>query len=224
MPFPAPILKGCNKEGKSNWISGEHACVEEFIQELKGLYTWDKKQTELSPPRFISTGLLFSDFNLKKFLGSNKLQNFNFKMFTSCLKQISVLRMQTSYFLIFSLQPSVNCSYLCLTYYLSICISLFLSLSLSLSLHLISYFKEVSEKWKFLSSVRICDPMDCSPWSSPSQNTGVGSLSLLQGIFPTQGSNPGFPHCRWILYQLSHKGSPFQGNWRLEWDALGSIV
>ena len=36
----------------------------------------------------------------------------------------------------------------------------------------------------------------------------MGSLSLLQGIFPTQGSNPGFPHCRWILYQLSHKGSP----------------
>ena len=40
------------------------------------------------------------------------------------------------------------------------------------------------------------------------QNTGVGSLSLLQGIFPTQGSNPGLLHCRWILYQLSHKGSP----------------
>ena len=47
-----------------------------------------------------------------------------------------------------------------------------------------------------------------SPWTSPGQNTGVGSLSLLQGIFPTQGSNPDPPHCRWILYQLSHKGSP----------------
>ena len=47
-----------------------------------------------------------------------------------------------------------------------------------------------------------------SPWHSPGQNTGVGSLSLLQGIFPTQGLNPGLPHCRWILYQLSHKGSP----------------
>ena len=47
-----------------------------------------------------------------------------------------------------------------------------------------------------------------SPWNSAGQNTGVGSLSLLQGIFPTQGSNPGLPHCRWILYQLSHKGSP----------------
>jgi len=36
----------------------------------------------------------------------------------------------------------------------------------------------------------------------------VGSLSLLQGIFPTQESNPGLPHCRWILYQLSYQGSP----------------
>ena len=47
-----------------------------------------------------------------------------------------------------------------------------------------------------------------SPWNSPVQNTGVGSLSLLQGIFPTQGSNTGLPHCRRILYQLSHQGSP----------------
>ena len=47
-----------------------------------------------------------------------------------------------------------------------------------------------------------------SPWNSPGQNTGMGSLSLLQGIFPTQGSNPGLSHCRRILYQLSHKGSP----------------
>ena len=47
-----------------------------------------------------------------------------------------------------------------------------------------------------------------SSWTSPGQSTGVGSLSLLQGIFPTQGSNPGLPHCRWIFYQLSHKRSP----------------
>ena len=46
-----------------------------------------------------------------------------------------------------------------------------------------------------------------SPWNSPGQNPGVGSLSLLQGIFPTQGLNPGLPHCRRILYQLSHQGS-----------------
>ena len=47
-----------------------------------------------------------------------------------------------------------------------------------------------------------------NPWNSPGQNTGAGSLSLFQEIFPTQGSNPGLPHCRRILYQLSHKGSP----------------
>ena len=39
-----------------------------------------------------------------------------------------------------------------------------------------------------------------SPWNSPGQNIGVGSLSFLQAIFPTQGSNPGLPNCRWILY------------------------
>jgi len=47
-----------------------------------------------------------------------------------------------------------------------------------------------------------------SPWNSPGWNTGLVSLSLLQAIFLTQGSNPGLPHCRWILHQLSHKGSP----------------
>ena len=46
-----------------------------------------------------------------------------------------------------------------------------------------------------------------SPWNLPGQNTGVGSLSFLQRIFPTQGLNPGLLHCRWILYQLSHQGS-----------------
>ena len=46
-----------------------------------------------------------------------------------------------------------------------------------------------------------------SPWNCPGQNTEVGSLSLLQGIFSTQGSNPGLPHCRQILYQLNHSGS-----------------
>ena len=47
-----------------------------------------------------------------------------------------------------------------------------------------------------------------SPWNSPGQNTGVGSLSLLQGIFPTWDLNPGLLYCRQTLYQLSHKGSP----------------
>ena len=47
-----------------------------------------------------------------------------------------------------------------------------------------------------------------SPWNSPGQNTGIGSCFLLPGIFPTQGSNRGLPHCRRILYQLNHEGGP----------------
>ena len=43
------------------------------------------------------------------------------------------------------------------------------------------------------------------PWNFRGKNTGVGSCSLLQGIFPTQGSNPCLLHCRWILYQLSYQ-------------------
>ena len=54
----------------------------------------------------------------------------------------------------------------------------------------------------------LCDPMDYNPWNSPGQNAGVGSSFLLQGIFPTRGSSQGLQHCRWILYQLSHLGSP----------------
>ena len=50
-----------------------------------------------------------------------------------------------------------------------------------------------------------------SPRNSLGQNIGVGSLSLLQGIFPTQALNPDLLHCRQILYQLSHKGSPGYG-------------
>ena len=56
----------------------------------------------------------------------------------------------------------------------------------------------------------LCDPMDCSPpgsfvhGDSPGKNTGVGCHALLQGIFPTSSI-----FCRWILYRLSHKGSPY---------------
>ena len=55
-----------------------------------------------------------------------------------------------------------------------------------------------------------CDPMEGSPLSmnSPGKNTGAGGHSLLQGIFPTQESNLGLPHCRQILYHRSHQGSP----------------
>ena len=52
-----------------------------------------------------------------------------------------------------------------------------------------------------------------SRWNSPGQNTGVGSLSLLQGIFPAQRPNPFLPYCRQILYQLSHKGIPNCVTW-----------
>ena len=65
------------------------------------------------------------------------------------------------------------------------------------------------------SCPNFCNPMDCSPpgssvhGDSPGKNTGVGCHAHLQGIFPTQGSNPGLPHCKSILYHLSHQGSPF---------------
>ena len=46
------------------------------------------------------------------------------------------------------------------------------------------------------------------PWDSSGKITGIGCHTLLQGIFPTQGSNPAFPHCRRILYRLSPQESP----------------
>ena len=58
------------------------------------------------------------------------------------------------------------------------------------------------------SCLTLCDPMDC-PWNSPGHSTGVGSLSLLQGIFQAQESNLGLPHCKQILSQLSYKGSQY---------------
>ena len=60
----------------------------------------------------------------------------------------------------------------------------------------------------------LCNPMDCSPpgssvhGDSPGKKTGVGCCALLRGIFPTQGLNPGPPHCRGILHHLSYQGSP----------------
>ena len=61
--------------------------------------------------------------------------------------------------------------------------------------------------WTILSDTSD-NPMDYSPWSSPGQNAGLGSLALLQQIFPTQELNWGLLHRRWILYQLSYEGSP----------------
>ena len=77
----------------------------------------------------------------------------------------------------------------------------------ALGLHLCWDLSEVKWKWKSLSCVRLFATPYCL-WTSPGQNTGVGSLSLLKGIFLTQGPNPRLPHCRRILYQLNHKGSP----------------
>jgi len=69
--------------------------------------------------------------------------------------------------------------------------------------YLSSYGKEVKVK-----VTQLC-PTLC-PWNSPGQNAGMGSCSLLQGIFPTQGSNPGLLHCRWIIYHLSHQEGPME--------------
>ena len=74
------------------------------------------------------------------------------------------------------------------------------------------------------SCLTLCNPMDCSPpgfsvhGDSPGQYTGVGSHALFQGIFLTQGLNPGLLHCRRVLYHLSHQGSPRT----LEWAAYPS--
>ena len=81
----------------------------------------------------------------------------------------------------------------------------------------------VLSKWKVKaaqSCATLCNTMDGTrllcPWDSPGKNTRVGCYSLFQGIFPTQGLNPGFLHCRQILYHLSHQGSPYspqEGSW-----------
>ena len=73
---------------------------------------------------------------------------------------------------------------------------------------------ETEVKGKFAQSCQTLHPHGLwparllCPWNSPSKNTGVNSCSILQGIFPTQGSNSGLLHCRQILYHLSHQGKP----------------
>ena len=76
---------------------------------------------------------------------------------------------------------------------------------------IISFMVGITVKWKSLSRIWLFATswtLLYSPWNSLGWNTEVGNLSLLQEILPTQGSNPGLLHCRWIRYQLSHKGSP----------------
>ena len=65
---------------------------------------------------------------------------------------------------------------------------------------------EERKKVKLLSRVRLFETRLLHPWDSPGKNTGVGCHSLLQGIFPTQGSNPGLPHCGQMFYPLSYQG------------------
>ena len=76
--------------------------------------------------------------------------------------------------------------------------------------------------WVTQSCPTLCDPMDCRPpgtsvhADSPGKSTGAGCHALLQGIFPTQGLNPGLLNSWWILYHLSHQQSPRI----LEWAAF----
>ena len=88
-----------------------------------------------------------------------------------------------------------------------------------------SYYLKPPKMWYFVrialgtvgsvtqSCLTLCDPMNCSPpgssvhGDSPGKNTRVGCHFFLQGIFPTQGWNPGLPHRRQILYHLSHQGN-----------------
>ena len=70
----------------------------------------------------------------------------------------------------------------------------------------------LQKKWKSLSHVLLfATPWTYSPWNS--LLTGVGRLSLLLEIFPTQRLNPGLPHCRKIIYQMSHKRIPRLLEW-----------
>ena len=89
------------------------------------------------------------------------------------------------------------------------------------------HYLSLSESEVAQSSPTLCDPMDCSlPGSSiqgifPGNSTGFSFYFLLQGIFPTQGLNPGLLHCRQTLYHLSHQGRPnglSKCKWKQQWD------
>ena len=68
----------------------------------------------------------------------------------------------------------------------------------------------VTKNWTGLKRLDCSPPDSSDQGDSPSKSTRVGCHALLWGIFPTQGSNRGLLHCRWILYQLSYQGSPRQ--------------
>ena len=98
---------------------------------------------------------------------------------------------------------------MCCSCKMSLCLTTGLG---SKALHLIPFWmsEDRADGWSESHSV-LSDSLRphglYSPWNSPGQNTGLGNRSLLQGIFPTKGLNPGLPHCRWILYQLSYQKS-----------------
>ena len=71
---------------------------------------------------------------------------------------------------------------------------------------LLSFFRPWVSQSRSVMSDSLWSHALYTPWNSLGQNTGVGSLSLLQGIFPAQELNPGLPNCRQVLYQLSHQG------------------
>ena len=76
----------------------------------------------------------------------------------------------------------------------------------------LAYMQSESESEVAQSCPTLCDPMDTRlllPWDFPGKKTAMGCHFLLQGIFLTQGLNPGLPHCRQTLNRLSHQGSPF---------------
>ena len=104
------------------------------------------------------------------------------------------------------------------TFFFMVCLFLLISFSAFIHTYILkfvlpSYYqvhplKWSEVKWKSLSCIWLFVTHGLySPWNSLDLNTGVGNHFLLQGIFPTQGSNPGLPHCRQIPYQLSQQGS-----------------
>jgi len=93
-------------------------------------------------------------------------------------------------------------------------------------------YADVKVKLKLLSCVQLfatpwivaCTKL-LHPWDFQGKSTGVGCHCLLQGIFPTQGSNPGLSHCRQMLYRLSHQGSPCRRHhpYGRKWKELGPL-
>ena len=115
----------------------------------------------------------------------------------------------------------------CLTFYPRTYLSINVSIHLA-TCHFMSNYSQWSARLCCAalrlvprSCLTLCDPMECSPpgssvhGESPGRHIGVGHHVLLQGIFPTQGSNPSLLHCRRILYHLSHQGR----SWILQWIA-----